>query len=202
MSEVKELVFGTGNKAKIQQVQGALGELVHVRGVNEFDIHIEVEEDGMTAQENARKKAIAYATALGRAVFAMDNALYLNGLADNEQPGLYVRRIGGIERSSDEEMVESYRALVRSYGEQMEGYWEFGVSIAQPDGTSVEDSIISPRLFVAKASGRIVPGYPLESIQIDPETGKYISEMSDEEQAQFWQRNIGEPLSRFVQANL
>jgi XTP/dITP diphosphohydrolase len=202
MTEVKELIFGTGNKAKIQQVQGALGELVLVKGINEFGIDIQVEEDGKTAQENARKKAVAYANALGRTVFAMDNALYFNDLPDSEQPGLYVRRIGGIERLTDEEMVESYKELVSSHGEQMKGYWEFGVSIAKPDGTSVEDSIISPRLFVAKASDKIVPGYPLESIQIDPETGKYVSEMSDEEQAQFWQRNIGKPLSRFVEANL
>jgi XTP/dITP diphosphohydrolase len=202
MTEVKELIFGTGNKAKIQQVQGALGELVLVKGINEFGVNIEVEEDGKTAQENARKKAVVYANALGRTVFAMDNALYFNDLPDSEQPGLYVRRIGGIERSTDEEMVESYKELVSSHGEQMKGYWEFGVSIAKPDGTSVEDSIISPRLFVAKASDKIVPGYPLESIQIDPETGKYVSEMSDEEQAQFWQRNIGEPLSHFVEANL
>lgn len=202
MTEVKELIFGTGNQAKIQQVQSVLGDSVRVRGVNEFDIDIKVREDGKTAQENARKKATAYASALRRTVFAMDNALYLKGLADNEQPGLYVRRVGGVERLTDQEMIESYRALIASQGEQIEGYWESGVSIARPDGTSVEDSIISPRIFVAKASDRMVPGYPLESIQIDPETGKYISEMSAEEQSRFWQQNIGEPLSRFIQANL
>jgi inosine/xanthosine triphosphate pyrophosphatase family protein len=53
MIEVKELVFGTSNRAKIQQVQGALGKGVVVRGINEFDVNIQVEEDGKTAQENA-----------------------------------------------------------------------------------------------------------------------------------------------------
>ncbi|HEY0965491.1 MAG TPA: non-canonical purine NTP pyrophosphatase [Candidatus Saccharimonadales bacterium] len=149
-----------------------------------------------------RKKATAYANALGRTVFAIDNALYFNDLPEGEQPGLYVRRIGGTERSTDEEMLENYKELVRSHGEQIEGYWEFGVSIAKPDGTSIEEVIISPRLFVAKASDKMIPGFPLEAIQVDPETGKYISEMTEEEQAQFWQRGIGEPLSRFIEANL
>lgn len=202
MSEITELVFGTGNKAKIQQVQDALGKGFIVKGINEFGVDIEVVEDGTTAQENARKKSIAYAKALGRTVFSMDNALYFKDVPDSEQPGLYVRRIGGIERSSDQEMVDSYAALVRQYGEQLEGWWEYGLSIANAEGNSVEDSIISPRLFVAKQSSRIVPGYPLESIQIDPETGKYVSEMTSEEQVAFWQRTIGEPLSRFVRANV
>jgi hypothetical protein len=39
----------------------------------------------------------------------MDNALYFMGLEDDEQPGLYVRRIDVVESSSDEEMVESYK---------------------------------------------------------------------------------------------
>lgn len=202
MSEVKELVFGTGNKAKIQQVQDALGEEFIVRGVHEFGINIDVTEDGTTAQENARKKSVAYAKALDRTVFSMDNALYFNGVDDDQQPGVYVRRIGGIERSGDDDMVENYASFVRRYGEQLKGWWEYGISIAKADGTSVEDSIISPRLFAAKQSDILVPGYPLLSIQIDPETGRYLSEMSSKEQALFWQRAIGEQLSQFVRANV
>jgi inosine/xanthosine triphosphate pyrophosphatase family protein len=202
MSEAKELVFGTGNKAKVRQVQDALGDDFIVRGINEFDIDIDVVEDGTTAQENAKKKSVAYANALGRTVFSMDNALYFKDLADDEQPGLFVRRIGGIERSSDQEMVDSYAELVRQHGERLEGWWEYGLSIANSNGSSVEGSIISPRLFVAKQSEMVVPGYPLESIQIDPETGKYISEMSAEEQATFWQRTIGKQLNDFVRTNI
>ena len=201
MSEATELVFGTGNKAKIKQVQDALGEDFIIKGITDFGIAIDVEEDGKTAQENARKKSVAYAKALGRTVFSMDNALYFKDVPDNEQPGLYVRRIGGIERSNDQEMVDSYAAFVRQRGEQLEGWWEYGLSIANASGDSVEDSIISPRLFVAKQSDKVVAGYPLESIQIDPETGKYVSEMTSEEQAAFWQRTIGEPLNRFIRAN-
>tara|TARA_B100000378_G_scaffold211652_1_gene174682 strand:- start:1140 stop:1748 length:609 start_codon:yes stop_codon:yes gene_type:complete len=202
MNEVTELVFGTGNKAKIRQVQDALGEDFVVRGVNDFSVDTDIVEDGTTAQENAKKKSVAYAKALGRTVFSMDNALYFKGVVDSDQPGLYVRRIGGIERSSDQEMVDSYAELVKRYGNQLEGWWEYGLSIARPDGESVEGSIISPRLFVAKQSDAIVPGYPLESIQIDPQTGRYISEMSSEEQAIFWQQTIGESLNKFIRTNL
>jgi hypothetical protein len=39
---------------------------------------------------------------------------------------------------------------------------------------------------------------PLESIQIDPESGKYISEMNPGERAAFWQKTLGEKLRNFV----
>ncbi|MFL5802701.1 MAG: hypothetical protein ACJ8CR_13285, partial [Roseiflexaceae bacterium] len=41
-------------------------------------------------------------------------------------------------------------------------------------------------------------GYPLESLQIEPEGGKYISEMTSEEQDAFWQRIVGKELCLFV----
>jgi XTP/dITP diphosphohydrolase len=203
MAETKELIFGTTNKAKIDQIQGALGTgSIVVRGIGDFGINIDIPENGKTAKENAKKKAVAYAHELGRTVFAMDNALYFKGLGDDQQPGLYVRRVGGLERSSDEEMIHSYVELIETHGGRIEGWWEFGLSIAQADGSSVEDSIISPRLFVSKASDKVVPGYPLESIQIEPDTGKYVSEMSEADQAAFWQRSIGEPLARFIDSNV
>jgi len=51
----------------------------------------------------------------------------------------------------------------------------------------------------------MIPGYPLESIQIDPASGAYLSEMPPEEQAIFWQQKIGRELCEFlwqVQAQL
>ena len=201
----KELVFGTTNPGKIAQIQGALEPLgIVVRGIGDFDISLDVEEDGETAQENARKKATTYVGELGRTVFSMDNALYLDGLADADQPGLHVRRIPGSasDRPSDDELLTYYSALIKAHGGKMTGRWEFALAIARPDGTIAETIIISPRQFVSTPSQRVVAGYPLESIQVDPESGRCISDMSESDQAEFWQRSIGGPLSKFVAANL
>jgi XTP/dITP diphosphohydrolase len=142
-----ELVFGTGNRAKVAQVQGALEPLgIRVLSIKELGIELDVPEDGATAQENARAKAQAYALASGGTVFSMDNALYLNGLPDDEQPGLHVRRIpGGPERPSDQQMLDYYAELVGRHGGRMEGYWEFAIAIATPDGRLAETTIRSPR---------------------------------------------------------
>jgi hypothetical protein len=116
-----------------------------------------------------------------------------------EQPGLHVRRINvATTRPSDDELLDHYSMLVQKFGATTRGRWEFAICVATPEGKCEETTIISPRIFTGTPSPKIVAGYPLESIQIDPDTGKYISEMSQEEQDAFWQRAIGKPLQEFI----
>lgn len=198
---IKEILFGTTNEAKIKQVRGALSPAgIDVNGVTDKSLLPEVAEDGETALENARKKAITYAKALGKTIFSMDNALYLEGLPDEKQPGLNVRRINGYtERPTDEQMIDFYSKIIESLGGRINGYWEYGVCIATPDGKHQETVIKAPRIYVSKPSPVIQSGYPLESLQIEPKSGRYMSELSQDEQDVFWQEAIGRPLLEFVQ---
>ena len=128
----------------------------------------------------------------------MDNALYINGLTSDKQPALNVRRIDGHTAATDEEMIEYYSKLIESLGGKAEGYWEFGICIATPDGEYRETTIKSLRNFVSTPTTNRQAGYPLESIQIDPATGKYIADMTLEEQDVLWQKAIGSKLLEFV----
>ncbi len=199
---MKTLIFGTTNEAKVLQIQGALRPIgVAVSPLPESARSIKVIEDGETAQENARKKAIAYSKELGEPVLSMDNALFFDGLDSEEQPGIHVRRIGGPnERPTDDELLKHYSELVARLGGRILGRWEFAFCYARPDGTCEERTIISPRIFVSTPSTKVVPGYPLESIQIEPVSGQYISDMSQDDQDKFWQQAIGAELSGFVQS--
>jgi XTP/dITP diphosphohydrolase len=196
---MKNIIIGTTNPAKIAQIKDALAPLgIAVEGVANKDLLPSVIEDGNTAQENARKKALSYAKALRATVLSMDNALFFNGLAAEDQPGIHVRRIGGALASTDEELLEHGIALVNSLGGKAAGYWEYGICVADLKGNVWETTIRTPRVFTCQKSKKIVPDYPLESIQIDPETGRYISEMTSDEQALFWQKTLGNQLCEFV----
>lgn len=200
---MKKLVMGTTNPAKVAQMRDALVSAgVQVEGIADKKLLPEVIEDGTTVQENARKKAVAYAKALGQTVISMDNALFLDGLAPEDQPGIHVRRIGGSLTATDADLLDHGVVLVESLGGKVTGYWEYGICIADPSGKISETTLRTPRVFTSKRSNKSVPGYPLESIQIDPETGKYISEMTIEEMANFWQRTLGTPLCAFVSGAL
>ena len=199
---MNQLIIGTTNEAKVKQIKGALLPLgVQVDGIKDKNSLPEVKEDGKTAQDNARKKAIVYAKALDRVVLSMDNALFIDGLKDEEQPGINVRRINKTdERPSDSELLEHYSLLISGLGEKVGGHWEFAICVASPEGEISEITINSQRVFVSKPSSAVVDGYPLESIQIDPDSGKYISEMSQDEQDLFWQKAIGTQLCNFVKS--
>lgn len=196
---MKTITMGTTNPAKIAQIRDALAPIgIVVEGVTDKKLLPEVVEDGATVQENARKKALVYAKALGQRIFSMDNALFLDGLTPEAQPGIHVRRIGGSTAATDEELLEHGIALVDSLGGEATGYWEYGICVADPDGTIFETTLKTPRIFTSKRSSKMVVGYPLESIQIDPETDMYISEMTPEEQTVFWQRTLGVSLRSFM----
>lgn len=198
---MKTLVMGTTNPAKVSQIYGVLAPIgIQVEGVADKGSLPDVAEDGTTPVANAQKKAVAFARALGRPVLSMDNALFLHGLAAEDQPGMHLRRFGGKERASDKELLAHGVALVQSLGGRADGYWEFGVCIADPSGRTLATTIKASRSFTATASSVVIAGYPLESIQLDPESGKCISEMTEEEQATFWTKSIGRPLRDFVES--
>ena len=75
---MREILMATTNQAKIDQIGGALSNVgISVVGVENKDLLPEVIEDGATALDNARKKALAFAKALGKVVLSIDNTLFL-----------------------------------------------------------------------------------------------------------------------------
>ncbi len=200
---MKELIIGTTNQAKIQQIKGALTHLdLNIKGIDDKNLP-EIIEDGKTAEENARKKALTYAKFIKKDVLSVDNALYFEGLDEKRQPGLQVRRIQGrTDRPTDEEVKDYYISIIQELGGKIKGYFLFAVCIASPKGQLTETTIKSQRIFISKASDKIIPGYPLASLWIDPVSGKYPSEMSEEERDKLWQNTLGLELSKFLSSNL
>ena len=128
----------------------------------------------------------------------MDNALYLDKLPDELQPGLNVRRIPGhTERPSDMEALAYYSDLIAKLG-GTSGRWDFACCLANAAGSIGETVIRSPRLFVSTPSCKVIPGFPLDSLQVDPDAGVYISEMNTEQREVFRRKGFGRDLCAFI----
>lgn len=197
---IKEIIFGTKNQAKLQQIVDALEPIgVKVKSIEEFKVDINPPEDSNDPVENAKVKAVTYAKVIGQTVLGMDNGLYFDDLSFNKQPGVFVRRINNrTDRPTDQELLDYYQNLVAELGERIKAYWRFGFCIASPEKIIGQTEIISRRIFVSTPSEKTQEGYPLESLQIDSATGKYVSEMTDEERKLFWQNAIGKELCEFI----
>ena len=181
---MKEIVFATGNPTKAKRFSnGSEKEDVQVLSLKDLNLELDVKEDGKTAIENALIKARACYKATNMPSIGMDDTLYLEGVPDDKQPGLFVRRVNG-KTLNDEEMIEHYISLVKKYGQEgkLNCKWVYGLAVISSDG--VESTYTWEKndfYMVDKPSTIVNPGYPLNTISKYKTIDKYFTEMTSED---------------------
>ena len=176
------LLLGSSNPGKIADWRAMLGHLaLEICDPVQLGLAVDAVESADTAEENARIKALAYFSASGIAAFSLDAALRIEGLPDERQPGVHVRRIGGTKSATDAEMVDHYRALLEELGGRADGEWTLGIALATDRHHVYSERLTNRTTFVATPSPARVPGHPLQSLQIAPATGRYFAEMTPAE---------------------
>ena len=148
-----KLLYGTGNPAKIEAMRKRTEGLgIELMGLQELDCDIpRVPEDGKTPLENARQKAMTYYRAFHIPVFSCDSGLYFDNVPEEVQPGVHVRTIQG-KYLSDEEMLSYYSGLAKRYG----------------------------NLEARKPHPVRKQGFPLDSLSLEPESGKYYYDLQED----------------------
>jgi len=177
-----KILYGTTNQGKLlamkKSVEGLDIELFSLRDMEGELPHIV--ENGKTPLENAEIKAREYFKAFHMPVFSCDSGLYFDELAEEEQPGIHVRRVGGKELT-DEEMTKYYASLAEKHGGRITGrYWNAIYFILDENHhySSMDMSIATePFLLVTKPHEKRVPGFPLDCLSIDIATGKYYYDL-------------------------
>lgn len=184
MEEIK-LLYGTGNPAKLNAMKKRLsGVGITLVGLKDLGCEIpEVVEDGKTPLENARKKAVAYFEAFRIPVFSCDSGLYIDGVPENEQPGVHVRRVNG-KVLSDEQMIVHYSSLAKKYGNPTARYRNAICFVADEKHIyeAMEPSMGSSAfILTSKPYPVMKKGFPLDSLSVDIKNGKYYYELTGNE---------------------
>lgn len=178
-----QVVFGSTNPSKFDRMRTLLARV----GVDLLDgSNIDVGEvvEGSAVRENAEIKARAYAAASSRPALATDYGLTVRGLRDDDQPNAYVRRVKADRRPVDDaDLLEHYRRLIERLGGTTEGTWTGAIAVAFDTDEVVSADAMLTRTWVDRPSPVIRPGEPLASLQIDPGSGRYVSELSVESRA-------------------
>lgn len=177
-----QLLYATSNDSKICNMLYRLkGYEIELVTPKEIGIHIDVEENGTTPIENARLKAKAYSEKIGIPTLAADSGLYIDAISENDQPGLYVRRVRG-KTLSDDEMISHYSLLAAKYGGKLNARYVTGLVLFS-GGNEYSIEIPDDDFYIISEpnDNRSHRGNPLDVITICPGNGKYFNDCSLDE---------------------
>lgn len=113
----------------------------------------------------------------------MDDTLYMEGVPEDMQPGLFVRRVNG-KNLTDEEMIEHYTNLVKKYGinGRINCKWIYGLAVINENGEETTYSWFKDDFYMTSSrSDKNNPGYPLNSISKYKKLDKYFTEVTLED---------------------
>ena len=178
-----KLLFGTGNKMKYEMMKERLKELSDIEVIipKMLDLNLDIVEDGNTPEENAIIKAKAYYEATKLPTIAEDSGLYIDKFSEDEQPGLFVKRVNGIEGLSDEEILNHYISKLNTYGGESLACYHTGVCLIDENG-NIHSDIIEEEKFLLTTKvyeGEKVSGGVLECISYDINANKYFSDRNE-----------------------
>ena len=180
---MKEILFATSNMSKVNRLYDKLMEKgIALKSLKDIDINIEIDENGKTAIENAIIKAKAYYEATKMITIAMDDTMYIDGIPEDKEPGVYVRRVNG-RRLNDEEMIEHYTNLVKTYGTagKLDTKWILGMALIKDGKVYTYEDITSEYYLLDTPTKERREGYPLSSILFNKKANKYDIYLTEED---------------------
>ena len=181
---MKQIIFATSNESKSKRFSRGLKEHgIEVLSLKDIDIKLDVEENGDSAIENALIKARECYRLTNKPCMGMDDTLYMEGVPEDRQPGLFVRRING-KSLTDEEALDYYTNLVKEYGKdgKINCKWIYGLAVINEKGEEATYSWSKDNFYmVSSKSDKINPGYPLNSISKYKKLDKYFTDVTDED---------------------
>jgi XTP/dITP diphosphohydrolase len=112
MSEKREILIATGNPGKIAEIGAMLDADVRWLGLADLPPMAEIEEDGKTFAENARKKAAGCAKKTGLWTLADDSGLVVDTLGG--APGVKSARFSGEKPKGADRTLIDHRNIAKT----------------------------------------------------------------------------------------
>jgi len=184
MSEIKEILVATGNPGKIAEIGAMLDADVQWLSLADLPPMAEVEEDGTTFVENARKKAVGYAKAAGLWTLADDSGLVVDALGG--APGVKSARFSGEKPKDADRTLIDHRNIAKTL-ELLKGVSEdkrtarfvCRLCLASPEEILIETEGILEGLIIDREIGQ--NGFGYDPIFFVPDLNKTVAQLTAEE---------------------
>jgi len=170
-----DLVVATRNRGKLAEIRRLLeGSRIRIRGMEEFPDLPEVEEDGLTFAENARKKAEIVSLQTGLPALADDSGLTVEALGG--QPGVRSARYAGDSAGDGENNRKLLEEMKNVQGPGRRGAFVCAMALCLPGEEC--------RIFTGRLNGFLLEaprgegGFGYDPLFLVPEYGKTLAELS------------------------
>jgi XTP/dITP diphosphohydrolase len=179
-----ELLIATTNPGKVSEIQSCIGPEFILHNLKQFSSLQEIEEDGKTFEENARKKAIGYSKATGHITLADDSGLVIDAL--NGAPGVKSARFSGEKLPNEERTLIDHRNIKKVLDllksvppEKRTARFVCCMCIAKKDTILIETKGILEGIITDKEIGS--NGFGYDPIFFVPSLNKTIAQLTQEQ---------------------
>ncbi len=171
---MSKLLIATNNQGKVRELQELLtGSGIEFVTPAQINLQIDVEEDGSTYQENAGKKAIAFAKASGLISLADDSGLEVEALGG--APGLYSARYSPKPGANDKDRRDFLLSNLQDKPRPWKAHFHATIAVANLTGEVefTDGNCYGEIISEERGSG----GFGYDPIFFMPELGKTMSEL-------------------------
>lgn len=149
-----EIVFATHNTNKVKEVQHMLPNNIHLISLSDLGYKEDIEETGITLEENAWIKANFVFEKYGKACFADDTGLEVATL--NGAPGVYSARYAGATKNDNANMDKLLAALDGKTNRNAQ--FRTAIALRLPESKNLFEGIVTGKIAASK-SGSAGFGY-------------------------------------------
>jgi XTP/dITP diphosphohydrolase len=179
------VLLATTNAGKLREIRALLADVpVDLQGLGDYPSVPEPDETGETFAENARVKARAYASALGRhleagsLVVAEDSGLAIDAL--DGEPGVRSARFLGPAATYAERFETIERRLAAQPSRSRTAHFVCALAVADLGGRIAFETSGTVEGLIASAPAG-THGFGYDPIFFHPPLGRTLAEASDEE---------------------
>jgi len=194
---VATLLVATTNRAKLREIASLLfGTPYDIVTLADWPAIVAPEETGATFDENARAKALYYASATGQLTVAEDSGLEIDALGG--APGVESARFGGAETTYPEKFRLIYDALRASGAPTSSARFVCALALARPGAILFETRGTIEGRIAAEPRGD--GGFGYDPIFFYPPFGRTLAEVSARKSAVSHRGQAFRSLQRFIES--
>ncbi len=183
------LIVATHNPGKVKEMEFILqGTKIEVVGAEDVGITEEPEEDGVTLEENALKKAhfVSVRTHAQEWVLADDTGLFIDAL--DGAPGVHSKRWGGQAENEHARMARVLKSLQHVPEGKRGATFKSAVAVIAPDGRHWIFHGEMRGTIPTAPRGILRPTLPYDVLIVPEGDDRTFAEMSEEEKNSISQR--------------